>query len=76
MGAQQHGRYDVAQLGQNPRRLQLNATSASIVVVQRANIARAQHALDEMQRAGAMDFPTISVALSEITRLVETHYAD
>jgi NAD-specific glutamate dehydrogenase len=42
----------------------------------RANIARAQHALDEMQRAGAMDFPTISVALSEITRLVETHYAD
>jgi glutamate dehydrogenase len=42
----------------------------------RADIARAQHALDEMQRAGAMDFPTISVALSEITRLVETHYAD
>ena len=36
----------------------------------RADVARVQRGLDDMQAAGPMDFATLSVALKEVGRLV------
>ena len=52
------------------------AALAAWLEKRRAEIARVQRGLDDMQMSGAMDFATLSVALEEVGRLVSTALRD